>query len=57
MIMRAYYGIALITGILIMNISGIPAIAIIHKVSAILFAALFVALFAHKEISKNKEKI
>ena len=34
-IMRAFYGIALITGIVIMNVRGIVALSIIHKVSAV----------------------
>ena len=44
-IMRAFYGIALITGIVIMNVHGIAALAIIHKASAVLFMALLIVLF------------
>ena len=47
-IMRAFYGVALITGVMIMNVSGIAAIAIIHKVSALLFMALMIVLLVHK---------
>ena len=36
-LMRAFYGVALITGIVIMNVHGIVALALIHKVSAVLF--------------------
>ena len=53
-IMRAFYGIALITGIVIMNVHGIVALAIIHKVSAVLFMALIIVLFTHKAITNKK---
>ena len=53
-IMRAFYGIALITGIVIMNVHGIAAISIIHKVSAVLFMALIIVLFTHKAIANKK---
>ena len=36
-IMRASYGVALISGIVIMNVHGIVALSVIHKVSAALF--------------------
>ena len=53
-IMRAFYGIALITGIVIMNIHGIVALAIIHKASAVLFMALLAVLLVHKVITNKK---
>ena len=53
-IMRAFYGIALITGIVIMNVQGIVALAIAHKVSAVLFLALVVVLLASKAFSNKK---
>ena len=53
-IMRAFYGIALITGIVIMNVHGIVALAIIHKVSAVLFLALLIILLTYKAFSKKK---
>ena len=53
-IMRAFYGIALITGIVIMNISGIVALAVIHKASAMLFLALLVVLFVYKLASSKR---
>lgn len=46
--MRAFYGIALITGVVIMNVHGIAALSIIHKVSAVLFVVLLIVLFVHK---------
>ena len=53
-IMRAFYGIALITGIVIMNVHGIVALAIIHKVSAVLFLALLIVLLTYKAFPKKK---
>ena len=52
--MRASYGIALITGIVIMNVHGIVALAVIHKVSAVLFLALIVVLLVTKAVSNKK---
>ena len=53
-IMRAFYGIALITGIVIMNVSGIAALSIVHKLCAALFVILLVFLFVHKSIVARK---
>ena len=53
-IMRAFYGIALITGIVIMNVRGIVALAVIHKVSAALFLAMLLALLVSKAVSNKK---
>ena len=53
-IMRAFYGIALITGIVIMNVHGIVALAVIHKVSAVLFMALIIVLLIHKAAMNKK---
>ena len=53
-IMRACYGIALITGVVVMNVQGIAAVAIVHKVSAVLFAVLLVVLFVHKLVAAKK---
>ena len=53
-LMRAFYGVALITGIVIMNVHGIVALAVIHKVSAVLFMALIIVLLIHKA-SMNKK--
>ena len=55
-IMRAFYGIALITGIVVMNVKGIAALAIVHKVSAALFVALLVVLFVLKLFVKKENK-
>lgn len=53
-IMRAFYGIALITGIVIMNVRGIVALAVIHKVSAALFLAMLLVLFVSKAVLNKK---
>ena len=53
-IMRAFYGIALITGVVIMNVSGIAALAMIHKASAALFVVLILVLFIHKAVTNKK---
>ncbi len=53
-LMRAFYGIALITGIVIMNVHGIVALAVIHKVSAVLFMALIIVLLTHKVVTNKK---
>ena len=52
-IMRALYGIALITGIVIMNIQGIIAVEILHKASAGLFVVALLGLFVCKSLHKN----
>ena len=53
-LMRAFYGVALITGIVIMNVHGIVALAIIHKASAVLFMALMIVLLTHKAVTNKK---
>ena len=55
-IMRAFYGIALITGIVIMNVKNIAALGIVHKVCAALFVVLLVVIFVHKLIVSKKGK-
>ncbi|MBO7310649.1 MAG: hypothetical protein J6U86_04580 [Clostridia bacterium] len=53
-IMRAFYGIALISGVVMMNVKGIAAISIVHKISAVLFMALIIVLLSHKLIANKK---
>ena len=52
-LMRAFYGIALITGIIIMNVHGIVALAIVHKACAALFVILLAVLFVLKLRTKK----
>ena len=49
---RVCYGIALITGVVLMNVHGIAAISIIHKVSAVLFVIILADVEIHKAIKK-----
>ena len=53
-IRRVFYGIALISGIVIMNVHGIVALSIAHKASAVLFVVALVALFIHKLVTNKK---
>lgn len=52
-IMRAFYGVALITGV-ILKIKYIAVLGILHKIFAILFLVALIILFVHKLI-KNKK--
>ena len=49
---RVCYAIALITGVVLMNVHGIAAISIIHKISAVLFILFLAVTEAHKLIKK-----
>ena len=53
-LMRASYGIALISGIVMMNVHGILVLSIAHKVSAVLFLALLVVLLSSKLFASKK---
>ena len=53
-IMRVFYAIALISGIVMMNVHGIAVVGILHKVCAALFAVLLLVLFVHKLIVHKK---
>ena len=53
-IMRAFYGIALITGIVILNAGGVAALAVIHRASAVLFLVLLAVLFVSKAVANKK---
>lgn len=49
---RVCYGVALITGVVLMNIHGVLAISIVHKVSAVMFAVLLACTEIQKVIKK-----
>lgn len=49
---RVCYAVALITGVVLMNVHGVAAISIVHKVSAVLFAVLLVVTEIHKSVKK-----
>lgn len=53
-LMRVFYGIALISGIVVMNVHGIAALALIHRAGAVLFVLALVILFVHKLIQSKK---
>jgi hypothetical protein len=53
-LMRVFYGIALISGIVVMNVHGIAALALIHRAGAVLFVVTLVILFVHKLIQSKK---
>ena len=52
-VMRIFYGVALITGVVIMSVHGIAALAIAHKASAALFVILLAVLFVLKLRTKK----
>ena len=49
---RVFYAIALITGALLMNVHGIAAVSVIHKIGAVLFVILLADTEIHKAIKK-----
>lgn len=49
---RIFYAVALITGVLLMNMHGIAIISIIHKISAVLFVIFIADVEIHKAIKK-----
>lgn len=52
--MRVFYAIALITGVVLMNVHGVAAVSIIHKVSAVLFVIFLADTEIHKAIKHKK---
>ena len=52
-IMRVSYGVAIISGGIMMKVGGVIAFAIIHKLGAALFVVSLVALFVHKLFIKK----
>lgn len=53
-LMRVFYGIALITGIVVMNVNGVFALTVIHRLFAALFIVALVVLFTHKLVVSKK---
>ena len=53
-LMRASYGVALITGIVIAIIKGLTVVIIVHNVAASLFAVLLLVLFIYKLLTRKK---
>ena len=52
-VMRVFYGIALVSGIILMKVHSIVALSIVHKVCAALFVVLLVVLLIHKAKSRK----
>ena len=50
--MRVFYAIALITGVVLMNVHGIAVVNIVHKISAVLFAILLIVCEIQKTVKK-----
>ena len=49
---RVFYAIALVSGVVIMNVQGIAAVTLIHRISAVLFVASLIFTEVHKAIKK-----
>ena len=52
-LMRLAYGIAFLTGVVIVNIHGILVLSIIHKLSAVLFSISFIFLLMYNFIKSK----
>lgn len=53
-VMRACYGIALITGIVLTKVHGVAPLGIAHKVFCVLFLVLLIVLSVSKVLEKKK---
>ena len=51
---RVFYAIAFITGVVLMNVHGINAVSVIHKISAVLFTVLLFINVICKLTKKSK---
>ena len=51
-LLRVCYAIALITGVVLLNVHDVAVLSIVHKIGAVLFAILLLVCEAHKEIKK-----
>ena len=49
---RVFYAVALITGVVLMNVHGVAAVAGIHRISAVLFVVLLSVAEIHKAVKK-----
>ena len=49
---RVCYAVALITGVVLMNVHGVAAVGIVHKAGAALFALLLIVTEIHKAVKK-----
>ena len=53
--MRVLYGLALISGVVVNIVKTLTAVAIAHKICAILFVVALIVVFVHKLIVANKK--
>ena len=53
-VMRACYGVALITGVVMMKVRGVAFLGVAHKVFCLLFFALLIVLLSSKAFAKKK---
>ena len=51
-IQRVFYAVALITGVVLMNVHTVAVVSIIHKISAVLFAVILVVCEIQKSVKK-----
>lgn len=51
-LMRVLFAVAVVTGILVLRIAGVPAIAIVHKISAAAFVLTFMVTYVLKFVKK-----
>ena len=49
---RVFYAVALITGVVLMNVHGIAFVSILHKICAVLFVVFMLDTEIHKAIKK-----
>ena len=49
---RVCYAIALITGVVLMNVHGVAVLSVIHKLSAVLFVLFLAFTEIHKAVKK-----
>ena len=52
--MRACYGVALITGSVLTQVHGVAPLGIAHKIFCVLFIALLIVLLASKAFAKKE---
>ena len=53
-LMRVFYGLALITGIVLLNVKGVFPLWLAHVAFDVLFLLLLVGLFVYKWIAKKR---
>ncbi len=49
---RVFYAVAIISGVVIMNVQGFAILSVVHKASAALFVLILIIAEVHKSIKK-----